>query len=229
MEKVISHLNELRSRLISTIVIFLLFFTLFSFLSRYLIKYLLSSLPKGIEIVVMTPMESLFGILKVSIFVSILATLPFALYHIVRFVKPALKKNERKFLKFLPFSLTLFFVGFFCCYFLLIRIFIPFFVRISSVLNVRNLWSLVSTIDFIFMSCVIFGLFFQLPLLLLILEKIGIVNYGVLRKQRKTVYVLVFIFSAVITPTVDPITQIVVSVPLILLYEISLILMKLIK
>lgn len=226
MKKIISHIEELRSRLILIIVALFILATATFFASDHLIKLLRDSIPTEVELVVTNPFEIFLAKIWLSIFVSALALIPIIVHQIIAFVRPGLAKKERKVLWFVPFSIVLFFSGFLLCFIFLIKVVIGFLAISSSGLGIRNLWSLNDTISFVFTLSFIFGLCFQLPLILLVLNKLNILKYKTLKEQRKIAYVLTFIVSAVITPTVDPLTQIAVAIPLIFLYEVSLLLIR---
>jgi len=197
-------------------------------MSGYLIKLLNSYLYDKVVLITTNPLEIFLAMVKLSLFLSMIIILPILIYQIVGFVKPALNENEKKVLRFIPLGLTLFFSGFILSFVLMLKIGIEVLADVGTSLGILNLWSLSETISFIFMLSFVVGICFQLPIVLVMLDKLKIIKYDTMMKRRKFFYVLMFIISAIITPTVDPVTQTIVAIPLVLLYELSLFLMKII-
>ena len=226
MMTIIDHIEEFRRRVIFILIfIFALSFIAF-FASDHLIRFVDSNMPENVELIVTTPLEIVLARIGLSIFVSILVSIPFIIYQIAKFVKPAFSEKEKKYMWAIPLSLFLFVFGFSSAFLFIVKFGMNFLASNAASLGIRTLWSLNDTIFFIFSLSFIFGLCFQLPLVVLILNKIGLASHTSLKRYRKYVYVFIFILGAVVTPTVDPFTQIVISVPLIVLYEISLLLVK---
>jgi sec-independent protein translocase protein TatC len=226
METVISHLEELRSKLVFILISFFILMAVVFLISDELIKILDRSMPENVELVVNNPFEILLAKVGLSLFISLLALLPLLFHQAILFIKPGLKEKEKKILWFVPLSVVLFFLGFFLSFLFLLEIGIRFLAESSTSIGIKNLWSLNETISLLFIFSSILGLCFQLPLILMGLNRLGILSYEMVKKKRKFVYILMLIISAIITPTVDPITQIAVALPLILLYELSLLLMR---
>ena len=160
--------------------------------------------------------------LYISFIAGIIAAFPYILAEIWLFIKPALYKRESKYLGFSLFSGSLlFFAGVLFGYFIITPLALNFLINYTvsdSITNQIQLSNYIRTIGGISLSC---GLVFQLPLLVFILSKFGILTSGFLKKYRKHSYVLVFIIAAIITPP-DVFSQILVAIPLIFLYEISI-------
>ncbi len=223
---IIEHIEELRRRIIYILIFAFVLCTITFLYSSKLIKIINSNMPQNVQLIVTTPFEVLFAKLSISIFVSILILIPFIIYQLVKFVNPALNKKEKMYLKFVPFSIVLFFIGFYLAFFFIVKFGMTILASNAINLGIKTLWSLNDTIFFIFSLSFIFGLCLQMPLIIFALNKLNVVGYETLKKQRKYVYVFVFILSAIITPTVDPFTQTIVAIPLIVLYEITMALIK---
>lgn len=222
----LSHLDELRSRIIKISVFFLIFFLISYVFSNKIIFFLQNSILKNIELIVLTPYEFIVAKFSLSIFLSIFLSIPIIVYQLVLYIKPALKKKEKRFL--VPITISsfiLFIIGMFFGYMVLLKIGIRYLASLSMHANVVNLWSFGGVINFVFFTILITGLIFQLPLIVVLLDKLNIVNKATLKQKRVYIYVFIFIFAAILTPP-DPITQLLIAVPLILLFEISFILIR---
>ena len=222
----LSHLDELRTRIIKISVFFFTFFIVSFVFTNEIISFLQNSILMDIELVVLTPYEFIITKLSLSVFLAIFLSFPIIVYHLILFIKPALKKKEKKFL--IPitiFSFLLFIVGMSFGYTVLLKIGIRYLANLSMPVNVANLWSFGKVINFVFFTILMTGFIFQLPLIVVLLNKLNIVNKATLKQKRVHIYVFIFIFAAILTPP-DPITQLLIAVPLILLFEISFILTR---
>ena len=225
--KLREHIEELRARLIKVSVVFFSSLILGFFLSPAIIRLILDSLPGNIRIITTYPLEVLVTEARLSFYISLLLAIPFSIHELSEFVKPSLKKNEKKFLSIIPVSVLLFYLGFILGYFVLFILGIKFLSSQVLSIGLSNLWGLEKTISYLFTGCFLMGLCFQLPLIILILNKLNLVKKAFLRKKRKIIYILIITLVAIITPSVDPFTLIIVSVPHVLLYEISLLMRNL--
>ena len=224
------HIEEFRSRLVAFFAVFVLLFFAGFAVSGILIAKLVTILePFGLTIVVSHPLDYLFAQLKVASLLALVLSLPFLLYHILRFVLPGLTSKERRWLFMgLPASLLLFAVGVgFSAVVMWLTLKMLAALALSS--GVGNYWDLEELISFIAVAALFFGLLFQMPLVLLLLSKLGVVRRESLAGNRKVAYFLAFVFAGVITPTVDPMTLLLVAVPMIALFEFSLLLMRMEK
>jgi sec-independent protein translocase protein TatC len=160
--------------------------------------------------------------IMVSLIVGFIVAFPYIFYQFWKFIVPALYPKEKKVARgAVLISSLLFLLGVFFGYFIITPLTIQFFSGYSvseDVTNQINLISFVSTIASVLLSC---GVIFELPILVYFLSKIGIVTPKFLRTYRKHALVLIIFLSAIITPP-DIFSQLVVSVPLILLYEVSI-------
>ncbi len=222
------HIKELRKRIITIIIFLIIFFIIGLFFSNVLIKLVIKDiLPRNdVRLVSLTPFEYMLTQIKVGFISSLIVTIPILFYHALIFIKPGLNKKEKNMIRLiLPFFILLFLTGIGFCYFIFIPFTISFLTNLSKGI-VENIWSIDKFTNFVLFSCLISGLIFQLPLVLWITNKIGIIKIKTLKKYRPYAYVAIFILAAIITPSTDPITQTITAVPLILLYEISLLLIR---
>lgn len=227
-QTVISHLEELRKRLVIIIVVFFVLFVACFFLSDFIINIIRDNLLINIKVIVISPFEIILTKLNIALFLAIFLTTPVIFYQFIFYLKPGLKKNEYKILFFsIFFFILLFFIGIIFSYFILLKIGILYLAKLALNVDIANYWSFSKIISFIFFSCLILGLIFELPLLLIVLRKLNLVSYETLKTKRSHIYVISFIFAAIITSP-DPITQILVAFPIIFLYELSLLIIRII-
>jgi sec-independent protein translocase protein TatC len=148
---------------------------------------------------------------------------PYVFWQFWKFVKPALTKKELQKTRGVIFWVSLlFFTGVLFGYFVITPYAINFFAKFQLDKNIENRWTIGSYFDIMTPLILGSGLTFQLPLAMFFLAKIGIVSATILRKVRKYAIVIIFIVAAFITPGPDVISQVIVAVPLLLLYEISI-------
>ena len=231
------HLVELKTCLIkvlcSFIIIILISFQfswkIFDILSQPLTN--LSKDGKKFYFIYTKLTECLATELKISLVLALLCTTPIFFFQLYQFIKPALYKNEKKvILQCIFISPLLFMTGIILVYFLIIPITWKFFISFNNI-QLQNsipvsLEAKVSEyIDLVIELCIGFGLAFQLPMILFILVKLNIVDFYQLKQCRRYVIVLIFIIAAIFTPP-DVVSQLILALPLIILYEIFLLLCK---
>lgn len=172
------------------------------------------------------PTEALGNYMKVALTCGFILALPVIFYQAARFLAPGLTKKEKRYLFSLVPGTTLFFVaGTAFAYFIMLPATIPFLQGFLGDI-VDQKWSISEYLSFVTSLLFWIGLAFELPLVLWFLAKLGIIDAQILSKNRKYAAVLIAIIAAVITPTVDPLNMALVMGPLIVLYEIGVILAK---
>lgn len=160
---------------------------------------------------------------------GVVVAFPFIFYQLWAFVKPGLKANEKSMVKGIVFYVSiLFFTGILFGYFVVAPMSVQFFGTFRITKTIENNFDLNSYMSTIISTVFYTGLFFLLPILAYITAKIGIISSGFLKKYRKHAIVVVLILSAIITPP-DMISQIIVSLPILLLYEIGIIVVKIVE
>ncbi|MDR1129553.1 MAG: twin-arginine translocase subunit TatC [Prevotellaceae bacterium] len=168
-----------------------------------------------------------FAYISASFWVSLVLSFPWIIYQLWLFIRPALYDNERAAAtKAFWFSSILFFAGVFIGYVLVFPIAFKFLVTFVASERVENIITLTSYIDVLVMLVLGMGIVFQMPVLILLLSRIGIVNKAFLRKYRRYAIVIILIIVAIVTPTPDPFTLLAASLPLLLLYEFSIYICK---
>ncbi len=169
------------------------------------------------------PTETFMLAIKLSVFAGIIISFPFLLYFILQFVLPGLKENERKALwPALIIGFGLFLTGVFFCYFLVLPKALDFFFTYSGGMGVENEWRIGDYITFTTQFTLIFGLAFELPVVVMTLVKLGLLSYQTMSNTRSYAVLTIFIVGAIITPTGDALTLSLLAVPMCLLYEICI-------
>lgn len=165
--------------------------------------------------------------MKVSFYVALVLAIPFLFYKLFRFVSPGLYRNERKYSKWVIFfSFIAFFCGILVSYFIIFPFSFRFLASYHVSQEVSNMISLTSYIDTLITLSILMGIFFELPVMSWILSKFGLLNAIFLKKYRRHAVVVILVIAAIITPTTDIFTLLLVSVPILLLYEISVVIVS---
>lgn len=158
---------------------------------------------------------------------SIVLASPWIFYQLYSFVAVGLYAHERRFVNLtLPFSVILFLLGVVICYFLVFPAMLNFFLATNEAMDIEPETRLSEWVGFAVILLVIFGVAFQLPLFMLMVERVGIISHQQLAKQRRMALFVLAIAAALITPGGDPSTMVLLAGPLILLFELGLWLMR---
>jgi len=221
------HLNELRQRLLRTLlvigVLFILFFYYSNSLFNWIAQPLLSLLPANSHMIATQVTSPLFIPLQLAFNLALLAASPYFLYQLWAYIAPALYHNERKlFYSLLALSAILFLLGVGFCYTLVLPILFRFLTQ-TTPSAITLMPDMAHYLNFISHFCLLFGLSFQLPLLNTLLVKINVISITQLKKFRPYAIVFAFTLGMLLTPP-DVISQLLLAVPLCLLYELSIIL-----
>lgn len=183
-------------------------------------------LPAGSHLIFTGLPEAFFVYLKISFFAGIFLASPVMLYEIWCFIAPGLYDREKKYvLPFVFFSTLLFVTGVLFGYYLALPVAFKFFMSYATD-TLQPLPSLKEYLSLTSKMLLTFGIIFELPIFILFLSKIGILNVRILTANRKYAILIMFIIAAIITPTGDAVTQTLTALPLLVLYEISIILVK---
>ena len=236
-----SHFVELRSRLLSSLIALFITFVIAYIFSSDIYEFLVKPYTNAVlennldrRLIFTALHEAFITYLKVSFFAAFFITCPIFLIQVWKFIAPGLYSNEKKAL--LPYLLAtpiLFLLGGLIVYYLIMPLAIKFFLSFETVgtnntipiqleAKVNEYLSLIMKLIFAF------GISFQLPVVLSLLARVGVIDSLFLKQRRKYVIVIIFSIAAILTPP-DPITQIGLALPLLLLYELSIITVGLIE
>ena len=237
----VGHLTELRSRLLRSIIYLFIFFIISYFFAENIYSFLVQPYANAVReadldrrLIFTALHETFITYLKVAFFTAIFITSPFILIQIWKFVAPGLYKDEKRaLLPYLIATPTLFFLGGFLVYSLVMPLAIKFFLSFESAASISNLPIQLEAKVNEYLSLIMrlifaFGISFQLPVLLTLLARVGFINSNYLITRRKYVVVIIFAAAAILTPP-DPITQIGLGIPLLILYELSILSVKIIE
>lgn len=215
------HLEELRRRaLVIILSVVISSAALFPFMPK-LIEILRQDLIK-VPLHVFSPMEALFVAFKASIYAGLVISSPIIIYEVWAFVSPGLTEKEKKMIILaLTPTIALFLAGASFAYFLILPVTLKFFFNFSYQMS-NPLFGLDQTLSFVFSMLLIFGIVFQFPLVIAVLARLGVVTHGFLKTKRKYAFVIIFIVAGVITPDPTVVSQVLVGVPLYVLFEVSI-------
>ncbi len=223
---IIEHLEELRGRLMKS-AIALTVTTLFSFIFAKQFLQLLVAPMGETPPVSSSPTTNIVVFTKVALISGVALAMPVLVYQLISFIAPGLKPQEKRYLYFiLPGATLSFVVGVAFAYFVMVPTALPFLKGFLSDVIEPN-WFIDRYISFITSILFWVGLSFETPLLIFFLAKLGIVTPAALSRNRKYAILVIAVLAAIITPTPDPFNMILVMGPLILLYEIGILLAKL--
>ena len=236
-----SHFIELRSRLLNSLIFILIAFIFSYIFAEQIYNFLVEPYSNAVKddqisrrLIFTALHETFITYIKVAFFSAIFIGSPVLLIQVYKFLAPGLYKNEKK--AILPYLIStpiLFLLGAVLVYYLVMPLAIKFFLSFETIgsnttlpiqleAKVNEYLSLIMRLIFAF------GISFQLPILLNLLARIGVVNSNYLRERRRYVIVIIFAVAALLTPP-DPITQVGLAIPLLLLYELSIFTVKFIE
>ena len=233
-----SHLVELRTRLLNSLIFIFVIFIVSYIFAEHIYNFLVDPYANAVKntdgsrrLIFTALHETFITYIKVAFFSAIFLGSPVLLIQIYKFIAPGLYNNEKK--AILPYLIStpiLFLLGGLLVYYLVMPLAIKFFLSFETLgsnttlpiqleAKVNEYLSLIMRLIFAF------GISFQLPILLNLLARIGVVNSDYLKTRRRYVIVIIFALAAILTPP-DPITQVGLAIPLLLLYELSIFTVK---
>lgn len=222
---VVDHLDELRKRLIISVVAFFVFFIAGFMYVEEIYKWLVRDLE--VKLIVLGPSDIVWVYFMLASIVAIAGTIPVLALQLWLFVKPALMPNERKItLSYIPALFILFIAGLSFGYFVIFPTVLGFLVELGQGMMETN-FTAEKYFRFIMHMTLPFGILFELPVVTMFLTSLGIINPYVLTKIRKYAYFVLVVISVVISPP-DLMSDILVTIPLLFLYEVSINLSKIV-
>lgn len=222
-EILVKFISELQTRVIKSLVVFLVFSGLGFLFSESIIRIVIKLVNlDGVNIVFTSPFQFIELSFSTSFFVGAFITTPFVFYQLLNFCSPALRDQEVRFIKSrLPVSIVLFAGGFAAGLFIM-RYVMGLFFEKSLALEIGNVLDVSNLLSQILMTSTLMGLAFQLPILINLLIEFSVFSIEFFEKKRKIAYLLSLIFAALLPPT-DLLSLVLLTVPIALLYEGSLI------
>ena len=217
------HLTELRNRIVVCIIVLVLGIMLCLSVSGRIINLLTDiGRPHGYHFVYLAPQELLLAYFRIAFIGGLVVAVPVIAYEIYAFCSPALEAGgKRAFLLAMVFGAVCFLIGVFFAYGIVLPFMLGFLMKFSTGMDITNNISIGEYISFLMTIFIIFGLIFEMPIISVTLSGIGILKPEWLLKGRRYAIVAIFVVAAVITPP-DVVSQVMVAVPMIGLYELSI-------
>lgn len=223
----IDHLDELRRRIAISLVALAMGAAISFWKVKMIVRYLL--IPPVDKLVFFSPAEAFITYCKVAVFAGLILASPVIIFQCWRFISAGLADQEQKtILLFFPFSTLLFIAGAAFAFYAVIPWALRFLINFAAP-DVIPILSISKYISFVIMLVLLFGAVFELPVAVVLLAKLGMVTPEFLARNRKYAIIVIFIAAAVLTPTPDAFTQVLMAVPLVVLYEISILLSRIVK
>ncbi len=221
-----THISELRSRVLYCFIFFIFFSIIGYLVSDYIISFLAKPYPDNLFF--LSPTDMFMLVTKISLFFGLLVSLPIIIYHIWKFIAVMFnKKVKHSIFVYLVFSFFLLIISFFFAVKIIIPTGLQFLLNFGTNLA-EPLVSINNYFSFVFTIILAFAILFQLPIVLIFLIKTNILTVEMLSKNRRYVILITFIVAAILTPP-DVFTQVALAIPLLILFEISLLICRFFK
>lgn len=229
--KIVEHLDEFRSRFL----VVLITIAVISCVAFYFSNHIWTFLKEPLRITAPSIHLNLLGLadgiliqMKVSILVGLLLGIPIAILELWSYIKPAISRANRRFARITIYNaFVLFYAGMSFTYFVLLKPAIVIMIKFSPPDTIQT-YTASNYLSFILVFCFSMAILFELPIIIMLLTKIGLVTPKLLITKRKYAIVIIWIVAAFITPQPDPISQSFVAIPLMILYEISIVISRII-
>ncbi|MFP4038786.1 MAG: twin-arginine translocase subunit TatC [Candidatus Nanohaloarchaea archaeon] len=220
MQGLDAHLIELKKRFRLVALFFLFSVGLSFYFSSNVLEWVQSDL--GFSLHALTAYEVLYTQLLIAFLLGLLLSLPFIFYEALEFMRPGLKEEEYRALRnYLPFSVVLFLMGAAFSYNYIVKFSLGFLQSTTDASSVPAIWGLQNTVGFALRLSALTGIIFQLPIFSLILARAGLLNREMMVEYRPYFFIVILVVSAVATPP-DVISQVLVTGPVLLLYQLSI-------
>ncbi|MCD9023603.1 twin-arginine translocase subunit TatC [Cohnella silvisoli] len=224
---IMEHIGELRKRIIYSLIVFVLGLVGGLFGAQPVFDFLVAAAPvKNLDLHAFSPWDAIGLYMKFAILISFIVAIPFTMFQLWAFVKPALgKKEQRATLQFVPWALIMFLIGLAFSYFVVFPMAFLFTEKVTHNLGLEQTYGVTQYFSFLFNILLPISLLFELPLIILFLSQIGILNPRILQKMRRLAWFILIIIGVTVTPP-DVVSDLLVAVPLVLLYELSVLLSR---
>jgi sec-independent protein translocase protein TatC len=228
----VSHLLELRNRLLRSVIAVAVCFVPLAFFQDELFtlvaKPLIDQLPEGTSLIATSVVSPFMAPLKLSIMLALFIAMPYVLLQIWGFVAPGLYKRERRFaLPLIVSSIVLFYVGVAFAYYIVFPLMFKFLASTTPV-GVKMMTDIAQYLDFVLLLFLAFGVAFEMPVAVVLLVATGLVKLDVLTRNRGYVILGIFIIAAFLTPP-DAVSQSAMAIPMYLLYELGIVFARMIQ
>ena len=228
----VSHLLELRDRLLRSVIAVAVCFVPLAFFQNELFtlvaKPLIDQLPEGTSLIATSVVSPFMAPLKLSIMLALFIAMPYVLYQIWGFVAPGLYKRERRFaLPLIVSSIALFYTGVAFAYYVVFPLMFQFLASTTPV-GVKMMTDIANYLDFVLLLFLAFGIAFEMPVAVVLLVATGLVKLEVLTRNRGYVILGIFIIAAFLTPP-DAVSQSFMAIPMYLLYELGIVFARMIQ
>jgi sec-independent protein translocase protein TatC len=222
----LDHLEELRWRLVKSLLGLLACVVLCSFFADRIVNDVVlrpsKSVTPPLNLINTVPFGQITFYMMVIIVAGLILSSPWILYQVWKFVEPGLKENEKKYISGIVVATTFcFLAGIAFAYFLMLPYMLQFFATFGSP-NIQNMIAVTEYMSFVIQLVLLSGLIFELPMVAYFLARLGIMTPAFMRHYRRHAIVAILIIAAIVTPTTDPVTMAVFALPMFILYEISI-------
>lgn len=221
------HLDELRSRLWRILAMVVIVMVLCFFFKEQLFAIVLGPKPEYLQLINVELTQQFLIHMRVALWAGLIIASPYIIYEVFAFIAPGLYENERRItIRAVVISYLLFVSGVLLSYFAIFPITVDFLGSYQVADYVTNTITLSSYVSVMGIMCLLMGVVFELPVLCWLLAKVGLLKASFMRHYRSHAVVVILILAAVITPTGDPFTLSLVSIPIYLLWELSILIVK---
>lgn len=223
----VEHLTELRNRIVYMAVALVAAILLSYNFAEILVMDMIGIVP-DINFVFIAPAELLLSYIKIAVIIGLVVSAPFLITQIWLFVSPGLEKKERRTIVFsLMFGGVFFIIGAVFAYIVVLPLMIQFFMSFQME-GIDEMISFASYLSLVMNTVLSFGLIFEMPSIMVILTRLGVVRSKFLRSNRKYIVLVIFVIAAVLTPP-DIISQTLLALPMILLFELGIFLSRIVE
>lgn len=229
-QTLVEHLAELRFRLIYSfigiLIVGLICFSYSEFLFEIIRAPIAPYLPNS-GLVFTAPMDKFLAHVKIACFGGIIFSCPYWFFQLWKFIAPGMYEHERKYaLGFIGSAVLLFLIGVLMCYFMILPVTFEYLMNFGGSID-KPMITIDQYLSFFMTMILIFGISFELPLILIVLGMMGFVSHAFLKDKRRYAVVLLSIFAAIATPSPDALSMLLLLIPMALLYEVAVILVGL--